>query len=99
MVPDAESMRRFSKFLVDSRPRGNPYVPFPGCPQPSDLDVLGSGTPNAVLTAADVAALRELRDDLAVICERAQARGIRITVDAEHRYACPCWSSMPFLTS
>ncbi|TFK85682.1 FAD-linked oxidoreductase [Polyporus arcularius HHB13444] len=89
LVPDAESLRRLSKFLVDSRPRSNPYIPFPGCPSPSDLDVLASGHPNEALTAADVAALRELREDLAIICERAQARGIRITVDAEHSWYQP----------
>ncbi|KAI0717523.1 FAD-linked oxidoreductase [Cerioporus squamosus] len=93
MVPDAESLRRLSKYVVDRRPRGNPYVPFPGCPHPSDLDVLASGTPNETLTAADIAALRELREDLALICERARARGIRITVDAEHSWYQPAIDS------
>ena len=85
MVPDAESLRRLSKYLVDTRPRTDPRIAFPGCPLPSDLDVLSSSTPNSILTEADIVALRELREDLAAIGERARARGIRITVDAEHR--------------
>ena len=89
MVPDAESLRRLSKHLVDTRPRTNPRIAFPGCPTPSDLDILSSGTPDNNLTEADLIALRELREDLIAVGERAHARGIRITVDAEHRYASP----------
>lgn len=89
MVPDAESLRRLSRYLVDTRPPTNPRVAFPGSPLPSDLDILTSGTSNATLLETDIAALRELRDDLVAICERARARGVRITVDAEHRYDCP----------
>ena len=85
MVPDAESLRRLSKHLVDTRPQSVPRVAFPGCSLPSDLDILSSGTANDALTPADISALRELREDLHAICERAQAAGIRITVDAEHR--------------
>ncbi|KAI0757553.1 FAD-linked oxidoreductase-like protein [Daedaleopsis nitida] len=62
-----------------------PRVAFPGCPLPSDLDVLMSGASNVTITAEDITALRELREDLNAICERARARGVRITVDAEHR--------------
>ncbi|TBU56221.1 FAD-linked oxidoreductase [Dichomitus squalens] len=89
MVPDAESLRRLSKYLVDTRPRINPRIAFPGCPVPSDLDILSSDVPIAVLTEADVAALRELREDLVAIGERARARGIRIMVDAEHSWYQP----------
>ena len=86
LVPDAESLRRLSKHLVNTRPKTNPRVPFPGCPLPSDLDILTSDTPNDTVTKEDIIALRELREDLIAICERARARGVRITVDAEHRY-------------
>ena len=85
MVPDAESLRRLSKYLVDTRPRASPPVAFPGCPLPSDLDILSSSSPSYGLSEMDIVALRELREDLIAICERAQAAGIRITVDAEHR--------------
>ena len=86
MVPDAEALRRLSKYLVDTRPPTTPRIAFPGCPRASDLDILSARTPTGSLTEADIAALRELREDLHTICERARARGIRITVDAEHRY-------------
>ncbi|KAI1790476.1 FAD-linked oxidoreductase [Ganoderma leucocontextum] len=89
MVPDAESLRRLSKSLVDTRPRTNPRIAFPGCPTPSDLDILSSGTPTDTLTEADIVALHELRKDLMAIGERARARGIRITVDAEHSWYQP----------
>ena len=99
LVPDAESLRRFSKHLVNTRPPSNPRVAFPGCPLPSDLDILMSGTPNDTLTADDIAALRELREDLAAICERARARGIRITVDAEHRQVFLSYTRTLIMTS
>ncbi|KAI0325024.1 FAD-linked oxidoreductase [Cubamyces sp. BRFM 1775] len=86
MVPDAEALRRLSKYLVDTRPPTTPRIAFPGCPRASDLDVLSARTPAGSLTEADIAALRELREDLHTIGERARARGIRITVDAEHRH-------------
>ncbi|KAH9891216.1 FAD-linked oxidoreductase [Cubamyces lactineus] len=87
MVPNAEALRRLSKYLVDTRPPTTPRIAFPGCPRASDLDILSARTTAGSLTEADIAALRELREDLHTICERARARGIRITVDAEHR--CP----------
>ncbi|KAI0369891.1 FAD-linked oxidoreductase [Pilatotrama ljubarskyi] len=78
MVPDAEALRRLSKYLVDTRPPTNPRIAFPGCPKSTDLNVLSARDPTGTLTEADIAALRELREDLAAICERARARGIRI---------------------
>ena len=87
MVPDAETLRRFSKYLVDSRPRIAPPVAFPGCPLPSDLDVLVSTRSADSLTESDIAVLRELREDLIAICTRAQSRGVRLIFDAEYRYA------------
>ncbi|KAI0825334.1 FAD-linked oxidoreductase [Trametes gibbosa] len=89
MVPDAEALRRLSKHLVDTRPPTTPRVAFPGCPRADDLDVLSARDAAGGLTEADIAALSELRDDLAAICERARARGIRITVDAEHSWYQP----------
>ncbi|KAI9065797.1 FAD-linked oxidoreductase [Trametes sanguinea] len=89
MVPDAEILRRFSKYLVDSRPKTRPPVAFPGCALPSDLDILSvhrSGTSANQLTAADIAALRELREDLVAICNRAKERGVRLIFDAEYSW-------------
>ncbi|TFK85683.1 FAD-linked oxidoreductase [Polyporus arcularius HHB13444] len=86
MVPDAESLRRLSQYLVSTRPRVNPPVAFPGCPLPTDLDVLSSPSVTGTLTQRDIAVLRELREDLLVICTRAQARGVRLIFDAEYSW-------------
>ncbi|KAH9939018.1 ARM repeat-containing protein [Epithele typhae] len=85
MVEDAEALRRLSKRLVLKHAAEGSCVAFPGCPSSGDLDVLSGVDAAGTLTQEDVAALRELREDLAGICARAQAKGIRITVDAEHR--------------
>ncbi|RPD59460.1 FAD-linked oxidoreductase [Lentinus tigrinus ALCF2SS1-6] len=86
MAPDAESLRRLSQYLVDTRPRITPPVAFPGCPLPTDLDVLSSPSVAGPLTEADIAALRELREDLIAICARAQERGVRLIFDAEYSW-------------
>ncbi|OSD05698.1 FAD-linked oxidoreductase [Trametes coccinea BRFM310] len=89
MVPDAEILRRFSKHLVESRTKTRPPAAFPGCPLPSDLDVLSAsqhGVSVDQLTEADIAALRELRDDLVTICNRAKERGVRLIFDAEYTW-------------
>lgn len=89
MVPDAGVLARLAQHLVSVRPPASPPVAFPGRPLPSDLDVLASepGTLPGQLTTEDVGALRELRADLREICARAQERGVRVIVDAEHRCA------------
>ncbi|KAH9850565.1 FAD-linked oxidoreductase [Lenzites betulinus] len=87
MVSDAETLRRFSKHLVEHRPQTNPPIAFPGCPLPTDLDVLAApGKSSTSLTEADVAALIELRQDLVTICTRAQERGVRLIFDAEYTW-------------
>ena len=86
MVADAESLRRLSQYMVDTRPRiTGPHLAFPGCPLPTDLDVLSSPSLPGSLTRADIANLQELREDLIRICTRAQQRGIRLIFDAEYR--------------
>ena len=86
MVPDAESLRRFSKYLVDHRPQPRSPIAFPGCPLPTDLDMLSARAGSAdKLTVADITTLRELRDDLVMICTRAKERGVRLIFDAEYR--------------
>lgn len=39
------------------------------------------------LSAADIDDLKQLHDNLVRICTRAKERGVRIIVDAEHRYS------------
>ncbi|OBZ78571.1 Proline dehydrogenase 1, mitochondrial [Grifola frondosa] len=82
----SESLLNLSKHLVATRPLTSPHVAFPGCPLPTDLDVLDAQAPLGPLTPGDVAALRELRADLHAICSRAKERGVRIIIDAEYRY-------------
>ncbi|KAI0917811.1 hypothetical protein AcV5_003960 [Taiwanofungus camphoratus] len=91
MVPDAGVLARLAQHLVSVRPPASPPVAFPGRPLPSDLDVLASepGTLPGQLTTEDVGALRELRADLREICARAQERGVRVIVDAEHSWYQP----------
>lgn len=90
MLPHAQTLTNFSKFLLSTRPSVSPPVPFPGRPLVSDFGVLSaypaSGSP---LTETDVADLRELRDDLRAICQRAKERGVRIIIDAEHSWYQP----------
>lgn len=62
-------------------------VAFPGKPRPSDLDVLYSrSTRISPLTQEEIEELRELHKDLNKICTRAQERGVKIIIDAEHRF-------------
>ncbi|CDO71746.1 hypothetical protein BN946_scf184920.g30 [Trametes cinnabarina] len=87
MVPDAEILRKFSKYLVDTRPGTRHPVAFPGCPLPSDLDVLSARQVTGdLLTSIDLEALRELREDLVSICNRAKERGVRLIFDAEYSW-------------
>ena len=86
MFADAESLRRLSEYLIAARPRiAGPPIAFPGCPLPTDLDVLSSLSAPGPLTTADITNLRGLREDLVKICTRAQERGVRLIFDAEYR--------------
>ena len=84
MVPRAESLHRFSKYLVATRPSSSPPVLFPGQPLPSDLDVLLSSNASGPLSQEDIKDLAQLRDDLRAICKKAQERGVKIIMDAEY---------------
>ncbi|KAI0641099.1 hypothetical protein C8Q79DRAFT_320471 [Trametes meyenii] len=87
MIADAESLRRFSKYLLEHRPQSTPPVAFPGRPFPTDLDVLETTPkPGDELTAADINSLRELRQNLVTICTRAKGRGVRLIFDAEYSW-------------
>lgn len=86
MVPNAEILRKFSKYLLDTRPQISTAVAFPGCPLPTDLDVMAAPSKaSGPLTDVDIAALKELREDLVAICTRAKERGVRLIFDAEYR--------------
>ncbi|KAJ6474464.1 FAD-linked oxidoreductase [Mycena vitilis] len=91
LLPDANALIRLSSHIISTRPpASSPPVVFPGIPTPSDLDVLYQPkTPHGDLSATDLAMLRELHADLEVICARAQARGVRIIVDAEYSWYQP----------
>ena len=89
LVPNAETLRRFSIHLLKTRPKPKLEVAFPGSPRPSDFDVIEIDPLNlpesCPLTKEDLVALKELKDDLFRVCERARQRGVRILIDAEHR--------------
>ncbi|KAJ7649533.1 FAD-linked oxidoreductase [Mycena polygramma] len=91
LVPDASALIRLSSHIISSRPpTSSPTVVFPGNPTPSDLDVLYMPKmPRGNLSATDVAMLRDLHADLEAICTRAQARGVRLIVDAEYSWYQP----------
>ncbi|KAH7907860.1 FAD-linked oxidoreductase, partial [Hygrophoropsis aurantiaca] len=83
LLPSAEALARFSAVLASTNTRG---VPYPGTPRHDNLAVLYRG---GELDDADCAALRELHSDLRRICTRAQRRGVRVIVDAEHTWYQP----------
>lgn len=92
LLPDAKSLVNLSSHLLLSRPPSD--VLYPGCPHYADLDILSLPTSSALkalphgspLTADDIDALKELRDDLDGILIHAQKRNIRIIIDAEYTY-------------
>ncbi|TDL22291.1 FAD-linked oxidoreductase [Rickenella mellea] len=91
MLPNAQSLINYSKYLVQTRPE-TPFVPFPGCPHTSDLSVLEDHKyPSDIspLTPEDILALKGLHDDLVRICSRAKERGVKIIIDAEYSWYQP----------
>ncbi|KAJ7716222.1 FAD-linked oxidoreductase-like protein [Mycena maculata] len=96
LLPDASALIRLSSHILSTRPPTSPpQVAFPGNPTFSDLDVLYTpGAPKGNLSEADLAMLRELYADLEVICTRAQARGVRIIVDAEYSWYQPALDAL-----
>ena len=87
LLPDAQALTRFSVYLTKTRPALSPTIAFPGCPRASDLDCLAVSklSSESPLTEQDVVDIKDLHSDLVKICARAQERGIRIIIDAEHR--------------
>ncbi|VDB99356.1 unnamed protein product [Peniophora sp. CBMAI 1063] len=93
LVPDHISLVNFSKDLtVSAQNRPVPLrMAFPGCPRSGDLQALHVTSPgsDSYMTAADLAALTELHQDLRTICAHAQTRGVRIIIDAEYSWYQP----------
>ncbi|KAL5534787.1 hypothetical protein ACEPAG_1251 [Sanghuangporus baumii] len=93
LLPDAQALINFSKHLVNTRPPPARLVRFPGSPRPSDFDVLNVEPINlpetSPLKKQDLEDLRELREDLFRICQRAKERGVKIIIDAEYSWYQP----------
>lgn len=86
LLPNHQSIINLSKFLVQNRPTST-KIPFPGTPDPSDLNILytSSRPTDSPLTDQDIVDLNELHADLNAICKHAQERGVKIIIDAEYR--------------
>ena len=80
-------MIRFSKYLVERHSSSSLAIAFPGTPSPADLSIINEprSALKGSLSAEDIDLLKELRNDLDKICERAKERGVKIIIDAEHR--------------
>ncbi|KAJ7219783.1 FAD-linked oxidoreductase [Mycena rebaudengoi] len=91
LLPDTSAFIRLSSHILTTcKPTSSPNVVFPGNPTVSDLDVLY--TPNArksTLTNTDLLILRDLHADLELICTGAEARSVRIIIDAEYLWYQP----------
>ncbi|KAJ7022978.1 FAD-linked oxidoreductase-like protein [Mycena alexandri] len=96
LLPDASALIRLSSHIISIRPPTlPPQVAFPGNPTSSDLDILyAPKPPNEILSDADLEMLRDLHADLELICTRAQARGVRIIVDAEYSWYQPALDAL-----
>ncbi|KAI0063089.1 FAD-linked oxidoreductase [Artomyces pyxidatus] len=88
LLPNAEALHHFSSYLVKTQTPLSPPVPFPGCPRTTDLECLTTGKvkDRSPMTDQDIVDLKELYDDLVMICKHAQDRKVRIIIDAEYRY-------------
>ncbi|KAJ7700296.1 FAD-linked oxidoreductase-like protein [Mycena metata] len=96
LLPDASALIRLSSHIISTRPPTSPpQVAFPGNPTSSDLDILyAPKLPKETLSDTDLAMLRDLHADLERICTRAQARGVRIIVDAEYSWYQPALDAL-----
>ncbi|KAJ7088235.1 FAD-linked oxidoreductase-like protein [Mycena crocata] len=97
LLPDASALIRLSSDILATRaPSTPPDVVFPGNPTATDLDVLYApgGSSKGSLSPADLTALCTLHSDLERICARAQARGVRIIIDAEYTWYQPALDAL-----
>ena len=94
LLPDPHALLALSSSIVESQkdlrtPGKYAAIPFPGSPRIEDLDAIlkpPSTGHLTTLTPAQISGIRELYDNLVRICTRAQAKGIKIIIDAEYRY-------------
>ncbi|KAL4244149.1 Proline dehydrogenase [Abortiporus biennis] len=91
MLPDAQSLLDLSKHIVQTRPPPPSPIAFPGNPHATDLNVLYSplSYPDNPLSEQDIVDLKDLHEDLFRICTRAQERGVKVIIDAEHSWYTP----------
>ncbi|EGO19430.1 hypothetical protein SERLADRAFT_352554 [Serpula lacrymans var. lacrymans S7.9] len=91
LLPDAQALINMSSHIVNMRPATSPPVAFPGTTLSSDMDILRQSSipAGSPVTQENVIELRDLHSDLVKICTRAQERGVKIIIDAEHRYVLP----------
>ncbi|KAJ7259683.1 FAD-linked oxidoreductase-like protein [Mycena rebaudengoi] len=96
LLPDASALIRLSSHILTTRKlTSSPHVVFPGNPTVSDLDVLyTSNARKSTLTITDLQILRDLHADLELICTRAEARGVRIIIDAEYSWYQPALDAL-----
>lgn len=97
LLPNAASLINLSKHLLATRPTPSPPVPFPGLPDPSDLDVLTTSPyGNTFLTSDDITALKRLYGDLDRICKHAERKGVKVIIDAEYSWYQPALDALTF---
>ncbi|KAF5369423.1 hypothetical protein D9758_002602 [Tetrapyrgos nigripes] len=98
LLPDAKSLINLSSYILAARKPLPEEVLFPGCPRPTDLDVLYDGRlPSSnLLTHDDIVSLRELHSDLRRICVRAKECGVKIILDTEYSWYQPAIDALQY---
>ncbi|KAF9507110.1 hypothetical protein BS47DRAFT_1373974 [Hydnum rufescens UP504] len=86
LLPSAESLRRFSTYLCQTRPKERLALPYPYTPHADDMAVLSLETVPSPLTQDDVIAIKTLYEELRGICSRARERKVAVVIDAEHSW-------------
>ncbi|KAF9011843.1 FAD-linked oxidoreductase [Cyathus striatus] len=97
LVPNAHALINLSSHILKTRPILDPYVPFPGCPDGTDLDAIYKpldSTSQSPLTKEDIESLRNLHAELERICIRARERGVKIIIDAEYSWYQPALDAL-----
>ncbi|KDQ17664.1 hypothetical protein BOTBODRAFT_29830 [Botryobasidium botryosum FD-172 SS1] len=91
LLPSAESLKRFSTYLLETRPPLSAPVAYPGVPHSTDLAILTDSTraKSSLLTAEDITTLKDLYEDLRQIAIKAKQRGVKLIIDAEHTHYQP----------
>ena len=98
LLPSAQSLINLSSYLLATRSHAR-SLPIPGAAESTDLAILYDAVSHPVppLTINDQMALSDLHADLVRICTRAQQRGVKVIIDAEHRFVPYSLRSINFL--